>query len=121
MTDDPEERFWYRLGIAMGEPNIAQLKHQITYRQFRGWVEYYQVEPWGEERADLRAGIISAAVRNSMRSKGPAFKVSDFIPKFGPRKSSQSEDEVAARVLGYCRAHNAKVRLARGGAAKPEV
>lgn len=34
----------------------------MSAEQFEAWRVYYEVEPWGEERADLRAGINSAAM-----------------------------------------------------------
>jgi hypothetical protein len=29
----------------------------LTEKQFRGWEKYYDAEPWGEERADLREHV----------------------------------------------------------------
>jgi hypothetical protein len=52
-----------------------------------------QVEPFGEERADLRAAIIAATVANTARDpkkhKKP-FKPVDFMPDFGREKKKQS-------------------------------
>lgn len=78
---------------------------------FLGWVAYYRLEPWGEERADLRAGIVAAAMRNSMRGRGTrSFRASDFMPRFGNSRA-QSDQEVAARLLAYVKAAKAVAQL----------
>ncbi len=41
---------------------------------------YYQVEPFGEERADLRAGIVASTLININRRKGTKMsKPTDFL------------------------------------------
>lgn len=41
---------------------------------------YFQVEPFGEERADLRAGVIASILVNINRRRGATVsKPSDFI------------------------------------------
>ena len=58
---------------------------EMTWGQFMGWVTYSEVEPFGEERADLRAGIIASIIANVNRDpkKGKAYQPTDFMPKFG--------------------------------------
>lgn len=46
-------------------------------------MEYYQLEPWGERRADLRAGTIAAVLVNGNPHRGPnarPVKPEDFFP-----------------------------------------
>lgn len=43
---------------------------------------YFGIDPFGEERADLRAGIVASTVANAHRSKGRAFRPKDFMPNF---------------------------------------
>lgn len=58
---------------------------------------YARLEPFGEERADLRAGIIASTVANVHRSrKQRPMKPSDFMPKFDYRPPAP--EAVAARV-----------------------
>jgi hypothetical protein len=78
---------------------------EMTSTQFAEWMAYAQLEPWGEERADLRAGIVASTVANSMRGKkGKPFKPADFIPDF----ELVSEEEQTSRLI-------AKARAALGG------
>ena len=45
------------------------------------WARYYSEEPFGEVRADLRAGIIASTFANVMRGKrGRAMRPMDFMP-----------------------------------------
>jgi hypothetical protein len=74
-------------------------------------VEYmamYQVSPWGEDRADLRAGYIAATQYNVTRQRGQrALKVSDFLPDFAPKKR-QTAAEMEALFGMYAAGHNAR-------------
>jgi len=48
------------------------------------WAAYYRIEPWGEERGDYRAAIISSTVYNMQRAKrAKLLTPKDFMPKFG--------------------------------------
>jgi len=51
---------------------------------------YYIVEPWGEEMAFLRSGIISSTIANCNRGKHQMpFSPADFLPKY-----KQPEQEI---------------------------
>ena len=64
---------------------------EITSRQFAEWMAYSRLEPWGEDRDDLRMGIVASVIANSNRGKGKKpYKPQDFMPNFEP------EDEAAA-------------------------
>lgn len=54
----------------------------MSWDQFLGWFEFYQEDPWGEARADLRNGIACQLLANINRDpdKGKAFEASDFMP-----------------------------------------
>lgn len=78
---------------------------EITSVQFAEWMAYSKLEPWGEERADLRAGIVASTIANSNRGKGQKpYKPQQFMPSFEP----VSDEERVAQLL-------AKARKALGG------
>lgn len=55
---------------------------------------FSQVEPFGEERADLRSATIACIIANVNRGKDQRpFEVSDFMPKFDPPEQ-QTEDQM---------------------------
>ena len=73
----------FRLALAMGR-TLAELRSVLTYAEFQEWFLYYQIEPWGQERADLRAGQICATVANfagkTLADNAEKLKPLDFMP-----------------------------------------
>lgn len=96
----------FRLALAMGR-TIQELRAVLSYAEFQEWCWYYQIEPWGEDRADLRAGIVASTIANyagKLRAEGadPAIPA-DFMPyldrpEHAPQAEAQtlSDDELAA-------------------------
>lgn len=55
---------------------------------------YAEIEPFGEERADLRAGIVASTIANVNRGKNKrAYKAQAFMPRF-ERKRKQGAAEM---------------------------
>lgn len=73
------------------------------------WQAYAALEPFGEERADLRAGIIAATVANGLAGgRGKRFEARDFMPQFDrPRPTGA---ELGAKFALFAKAHNAAER-----------
>jgi len=77
------------------------------------WQAYYELEPFGPERADMNAAVISSTIANVNRdSNSQAFSVEDFMPKFGETSShkKQSVEEMIAGARLYTAHHNQKSR-----------
>ena len=72
---------------------------------------YYGLAPFGEERADLRAGIVASTVANANRDatrRAQAFEPSDFMPQFGRREEEdEGEGEDWQRMLAMVEQWNA--------------
>ena len=65
------------------------------------WLAFYNLEPFGEHRADIRSGIVACVFANAHRGKNKsAFKVEDFMPKFDPPKQ-MSIDEINGVLKGF--------------------
>lgn len=56
---------------------------------------YFEVDPFGEERADLRAGIVASAVANANRVKGKSFKPKDFMPQFDQKRPQGAGEQIS--------------------------
>lgn len=59
---------------------------QITWKQFLEWEAFAQLEPYDEERADIRAAQIVTTLANINRDRKKrrtAYKISDFLLRFG--------------------------------------
>lgn len=73
---------------------------ELTSAQFAEWMAYSRLEPWGEERDDLRMGIIASTIANANRSKGQKpFTPQQFMPDF----ERVSEDEQMRRMVEQLR------------------
>ena len=62
------------------------------------WMAFYNIDPWGETRADLRAGIIASTTYNVQRGKGQARKASEFMPDF-EEKEEQTIETMKIKLL----------------------
>lgn len=54
----------------------------MSSQELTDWMVYAQVEPFGEERADLRAALISSVIANVNRDpkkRSKPFDVTDFM------------------------------------------
>ncbi len=62
--------------------SVRETQQRISSREFTEWVAFYELEPWGYEVDNYRAGLICATVANAMRGKrGKRFSAADFMPK----------------------------------------
>ena len=69
----------------------------LDSHQFAEWIAYDGLEPFGEERADLRNGIVASVVANANRGKGQAAKrPTDFMPFY--KKPRQTSDQLLAAM-----------------------
>jgi len=81
----------------------------MTAREFECWKIAYRFDPWGEERGDLRAGIIASTMVNIQRTRGALLAPSDFMPLYGPEadkgdgelKPKQSEEEMKSQFNAF--------------------
>jgi hypothetical protein len=64
---------------------VGELLSGISSRELSEWRAYYELEPFGEERSDLRSGTIAAVVANTARDpkkRRRPYKASDFMHRF---------------------------------------
>ena len=57
---------------------------------------YYELEPFGERRADLRIGLMTAHLMGALvGTEGQEFRALDFMPDLGdePEQESDEDDE----------------------------
>ncbi len=79
---------------------------EMSVTTFREWREYFDLEPFGEERADYRAASIVAMLYNINRRRGtPAKNTRDFVLRFGEkveprRKTWQEMKAIGAMIAG---------------------
>jgi hypothetical protein len=94
----PEWRFAFRLALALGAAHPDYLLPYLTSRQFRDWMDFYELEPWGSEMEFTRSGIVASTIANCHRdSRKLAFKPKDFMPQFG-KPPGQTMEETKAKM-----------------------
>ena len=74
---------------------------QISYEQFLEWRAYDELDPFGEERQDIRiADIVTTLVNLNRRPHTNAYTRDTFMLYFGdaerPKKQAQSWQEMKA-------------------------
>lgn len=85
---------------------LAELGRRMSVAEFRLWRAEYAREPWGEMRADLRAGTVAATVANyagKMRDKAaPAARATEFMPflERPPEPAAEQSQSPAEWVKG---------------------
>ena len=73
---------------------VSGLLNSIDAKEIAEWKAYDRIEPFGEERQDLRAALICCTLANIHRGKNqPPFKIDDFLMKFA-EKQEQTEEEM---------------------------
>lgn len=89
----------FRLAHALGRSNPDAMRANMPHSTWQGWIEYDQIEPFGEERADLRIAQLCALIANIWRGKrSRRYKIDDFMFNFGPR-SERTPDDLAQQVF----------------------
>lgn len=84
---------------------VAELGERMSSRELSEWMAYAAIEPFGEERADLRQALTTAAVHNLHQAqvKRPKWaKPEDYMlfsEKAQPNTAPRGEDAPDAGML----------------------
>ncbi|MBX9885875.1 MAG: DUF4035 domain-containing protein [Novosphingobium sp.] len=74
----------------------------MTAAEFADWMAYERLEPWGETRADFRAGMIASTVFNAFRGKAAEPKTPvDFMHKFDAPPKRTDVADIHTRMLAW--------------------
>jgi hypothetical protein len=74
---------------------VQELGLRMGSKELTEWMAYFELDPFGNERGDLQAGIIAATVANSSmnRAKGSkALMPSEFMPDFSGNSKTIKPD-----------------------------
>ncbi len=78
------------------------------------WGKYYEREPWGEIREDLRAGVIASTIINCrpyQKRNAKQYKPSDLFKSLQP---VQTLDDKIAVMNVWAQQHNRRIELEKG-------
>jgi len=94
--------------------SVAEAQASTDSREFAEWLAYQQIDPSGEDRADLRAAIIACVIANANRDpKSKPFTPSDFMPDFAPKRQPPNDELIRAKLMLFVEAHNGNHRNPR--------
>lgn len=86
--------------MALGCPHPDYLMDTLSSRQWAEWQAFYQMEPFGDVKADWRAGMLASVLANVNRGKGTkAFHPEDFMPK--PPLTPKEQEQKLRRSLAH--------------------
>jgi hypothetical protein len=66
-----------------GYVSVRKMLGEMSLRELGQWWALWQIDPWGEERADLRNAITSYVIAEANRNpkkRAAAFSPRDFMP-----------------------------------------
>lgn len=77
---------------------MGQLLCEIDSRELAEWMAYDRLEPFGEQRGDVRTAIVAQTVANTHRGpKQKPYKLDAFLPKYGDRATpDKTPDQLLA-------------------------
>jgi len=90
--------------LALGWPSVGWGLARISSRELSEWQAFARIDPFNQQRADLRAGIVSSVIANVHRDakKRPEpYGPGDFLPKFqenGSERVKQSPEAMLGLV-----------------------
>lgn len=88
---------------------VSELGQRMSSHEFTEWMAFYDLEPFGDQRADLRQAMTTAAVHNTIQAqrKQPKWaKPQDFMPfeeKPEPTATptAASPEELKGKLLAF--------------------
>ena len=92
--------------------SVKQCQKEVTSKEFSRWAIYYQKEPFGEWRADLRSANIANILANAYSAKGHSSKIEDHM--FFDKKSSkaQTPEQMKNMLMVLKKSQEAKMKMA---------
>ncbi len=96
-------RFALRLAKELGIPNVDGMLKRISGNDLVEWMAYAKLEPFGEERADLRMAVLGSFLGNVLYQlhtgkEDTPFTVENLMPKFEKAEEKISKEDAIAAI-----------------------
>ncbi len=98
--------------MAMGR-TVEELLLTMSAKELTEWMAFSTIEPFGEERADFRAGSIVHAVVSPHLKKGKKLTLKDCMLNFEPKKK-QTASEIEQLLKSFVKAKGGKIKDGNG-------
>jgi len=77
---------------------VREMLARMGSDEFSEWLAFYQLEPFGDYRADYRSGVVASTFANAHRAKDASpFRPEDFMPFMEKQATSQDVSLNVAR------------------------
>ena len=87
------------MALALG-CTVRELLCRLTARELREWELYYSLEPFGEQRADMRAALIAMTTAQVMGGKkAQKLKLRDFMLYPEPQQEKKQSESYQRNVF----------------------
>jgi hypothetical protein len=86
--------------MKLGYASPRAMLGEMSLRDLGRWAALWAIDPWGEERADRRAGTVSyvvAEVNRNSKTKPTPYKPEDFMP-YSMKDREAHGRELSARL-----------------------
>lgn len=77
---------------------VGELLTRVSSRELTEWMAFFEMEPFGPERADLRAAIVASTVANTARDpkkRARPWTPRDFMPRFDQPAEQDWQEQLA--------------------------
>lgn len=99
-----------RLACRLGQPNVDLMLRGMSWRQFREWQAYAELEPFDEARGDIRVALLACLLANIHRDskkRSVPYELTDFLLSFGDdqkpakpfRTQTDEQQQAIARMI----------------------
>jgi len=99
-------RFWLIIARTLGL-SVAEAQQRIDSREFTLWRAAYEIEPWGEERADIRTAIL---LRTLVSAQGGKISLKDALTMFDLWNHDNTPPPPKEALVTKVRLFNAGIR-----------
>lgn len=81
---------------------VEELRDRMTSAELTEWRAWYELEPWGEEREDIRTAALMEIIGATFGGKLSRRKAFNSLRMHGEQMPEQTEEEMKAvlRMLG---------------------
>lgn len=100
---------------------VREAQERISSHEFAEWMAYANLEPFGPEREDQRAGVVAATLANINRdtkARPEPYSVEDFFPRYDtiiapPEPAELPPEKLENKLRNWAMIMNAQNEKAR--------
>lgn len=94
---------------------VREAQERISVDEFRHWLAYDRIDPIGNDRFDVLFAMLTSTLANCHRSKKQsAYKLEDFIPRWGSKSKQGNLDKMRAVMHQYAARTNSILKVKDG-------